>query len=618
MTMLASITMPEFSSDEVALLRRTEGVLSRHSYMRADLAAVSPIAKGLEDALSVRLGLLHSKGAPDDGDCVEALLGKLASWERELAARAVDEGGSDEVLLRYETTLLLHPTPGTSGAEPLPDVDRLTQGWERLRDQRSTRAVFQEKAQQNRDFFRHGAMLPFYWTRRARIRKHLPRIVFEHPALAETLFAIEQVGPLVDNFAFKGAAGVPWSTSVALADVAFLYMQLADEFLDELAAAAGGYDAVGRLLRRVYRADTSERPLIDLSLAHLHELGVEADRHYTKFGMSLAVLFDALTKVAASMDSLLEDADPSSVHATHVFLHHCFQTYLDEAALCDRAPQRRADRMRLQDTAWHFYRKNNMVMMLWLNLRARLLGLDPAKHVGAIRRWGYVLASFQIFDDLKDIALDVGRQPSYPLQIAANDFPEEFVWIEHRFGSQRRPVTRDEVPEVNEAASGTVQRCMRYSRLIALAHFDYTLRYAWDQRWRKSWMARRKSLNPGGAKPTASTHAVDRLVRSLLATERSEQGSAANDDQLAFALDTAAYEGSWQIYLALFPDVRAIYRFATLRIWMSPKEKAGAARRLLRRYPRARANALLGLTDGDVDHQVAGDGLEAFAKLIEV
>jgi hypothetical protein len=91
-----------------------------------------------------------------------------------------------------------------------------------------------------------------------------------------------------------------------------------------------------------------------------------------------------------------------------------------------------------------------------------------------------------------------------------------------------------------------------------------------------------------------------------------------DDEQLAFALDATAYEGSWQIYLALFPNIRAIYRFATLRMWMTAQEKARAARQLLRRYPRARANALVDLADADVDHQIAGDPLETFSKLIEI
>ena len=611
---------PPFTVDERVVLRRIEGVLARHPYMRADLGGLGPIAKGLEDVLSTRLAFLHTEGSVA-GSKGAALLGKLRGWEAQLADAVIDELGSEEARLRYETTLLLHPEPysrGESGTTAA-DVGKAIRAWEQLRDNRSPRTIRSEWVQQNRDFFRHGAMLPFYWWRRRRIRRLLPSVVLDEPALRETLFAIEQIGPIVDNFAFKGARVARDSTSAALADIAFLYMQLADEFLDELAATVGGHDAAGRLVQSVYRHDTSERPLCDLSLAHLRKAGVDPDAHTTKFGITLSTLFEALDQLAVTIDALLASADDAIVHATHLFLHHCFQTYLDEAELCGAAPGRRADQMRLQDAAWHFYRKNNMVMMLWLDLRARLLGLTPARHVTMIRRWGYLLSAFQIFDDLKDIALDLGKQPSYPLQIAANDFPEEFAWLEQRFRGERLPVTRDEVPEVNLRASGTVQQCMRWSRLIALAHFDNALLYAWDQRWRKSWTRRRSSLNPRGS-ATAQTrvHAVDRLVRVLSAMRGTDSMPEVDDEQLAFAVDATAYEGSWRIYLALFPNIRAIYRFATLRMWMTAAEKAQIARQLLRRYPRARANALVGLADADVDHQVSGDRLEAFSKLIEV
>jgi hypothetical protein len=621
MTVLATISMPPFAEKELVVLRRIESLLARHPYMRVELGGSGPIANELESVLSARLALLHTEGCRDDGSEVTALLGKLRRWEAQLADAVIDEEGSTETLLRHETTLLLHPEPH---AEEKPGatasaIERVTREWERLRENRTARLIFAEKTQQNRDFFRHGATLPFYWARRRRIRTLLPSIVLEVPQLRQTLFAVEQIGPLVDNFAFKGAGGVPFSTSIALADIAFFYMQLADEFLDELAVAVGGHDAAGRLVQSVYRNDTSERPLCDLSLVHLRKLGVEPDAHTTKYGVTLSTLFNALEKLADTMDELLGAADDATVHATHLFLHHCFQTYLDEVELCRSTVDRRADQMSLRDTAWHFYRKNNMVMMLWLDLRARLLGLEPSKHATMIRQWGYLLAAFQIFDDLKDIALDLGKQPSYPLQIASNDFPTEFAWIEQRFGARRRPVTRDEVPEVNVRAKGTVQQCMRWSRLIALAHFDNALLYAWDQRWRKNWTRRRNSFNPCGDTATdTGVHAVDRLVRTLLAMRGPDPTSAVDDEQLAFALDTTAYEGSWQIYLALFPNIRAMYRFATLRMWMTAEEKARAARRLLRRYPRARANALVGLADTDVDHQVTRDRLEAFSKLIEV
>ena len=621
MTILGSITMPRFTEEELATLRGIEGILARHPYMRADLGAAGPMSKELEDVLSARLAVLHTEGAPGEGQRDAELLRKLGDWEAQLARACIDEQGFAEARLRYETTLLLHPEPRgqEDASETAARLAAATGAWERLREGRPARAVLAEKAQQNRDFFRHGAMLPFYWARRRRIRKLLPRQVLDDPALRETYFAIEQIGPLVDNFAFKGAGGLPLSTSVALADFAFLYMQLADEFLDELATAAGGLDAAGRLVQSIYRSNLSERPLKDLSLGHLRAIGVDPERHATKFGISLAELFDVLDRLAHSIDALLAEADAAVVHAAHLFLHHCFQTYIDEVELCRHAPAGRADRIQLGDAAWHFFRKNNIVMMLWLDLRARLLGLQPASLAGAIRRWGYLLSTFQIFDDLKDIALDLGKQPSYPLQIAANEYPAEFAWIERRFGGRRHPLNRDEVPEVNLKASGTVQQCMRWSRLIALAHFDNTLLYAWDQRWRKSWTRRRHSFNPiGDSNVTAPAHAVDRLVRALAATRASDPSKAVDEEQLAFALDASAYEGARQIYLALFPNVRAIYRFGTLRMWMTAKEKAQVARRLLRRYPRARASALVELADADVDHQITSDGLEAFSKLIEV
>jgi hypothetical protein len=621
MTAVASITVPRFTETELSTLQRIEGLLMRHPYVRVELGGSGPIAAELEHVMSTRLALLHTEGAKDAGSEVGLLLGKLRDWEAQLAKASIDEEPSDEARLRYETTLLLHPAPQIENkpAWASAELTRLTRLWERLRKSRPVRSILAEKARQNRDFFRHGAMLPLYWMRRKRIRKLLPNVVLSHPGLRETLFAIEQVGPIVDNFAFEGAAGAPLSTSVAVADVAFLYMQLADEFLDELAAAAGGHKVAGQLIRSLYRHDPFNRPLRDLSLGHLRTIGIEPSSHITKFGITLSELFGVLEQLATTIDVQLAGANEAVVQAAHLFLHQCFQTYLDEVSLCARAQAHRADRMRLQDTAWHFYRKNNLVMMLWLDLRARLLGLQPARYTAAIRRWGYLLAAFQIFDDLKDIALDLGRQPSYPLQIAANDFPAEFAWIERRFGAQRMPLTRDEVPEVNLRASRTVGQCMQWSRLIALACFDNALLYAWDQRWRKSWTRRRRSFNPvGDSARRLPVPTVHRVVQALLAMRSNDASPIVDDTQLAFALDVAAYEGSWRIYLSLFPNIRAMYRFATLGMWMTAEEKARAARKLLRRCSRAQTSELVGLLEANVDHQITGDGLETFSKLIEV
>lgn len=612
------IHLPCTDPDELRTLRRLEALLEDCPYMRADLRATSPASKELEQILSVRLAWLHTEGLRRNRKGA-SLLAKLWKREEELAQAMAHEDDEGAARLRYETLLLLHPEPGKKSRTETGST-RLAAAiarWEHERQRRPTRMVFMEKCKQSRDFFRHGAMLPFYWVRRRRIRARLPRVVLDKTALRETFFAIEQIGPLVDNFAFGGALGIPTSTAVALADVTFLYMQLADEFLDELAAAMGGHDAAGRLLRTLYR-DDADRPLRELSLDHVRAIGIEPEHLATRFDLSLSQLFAVLEELGRTIDDLVAQAAPSVVGATRRFLHHCFQTYLDEACLGERASCNRADRMPLEDAAWHFYRKNNMVMMLWLDLRARLVGLDPARHAEAIRRWGYLLASFQIFDDLKDVAIDLGKQPNYALQIAAHDFPHELAWIEERFGSRRAPISRDEVAEMSLGARKTVQQCMKWSRFIALAHFDNVLLYAWDQRWRKSWTQRRRSFNPEGeVSDETDDHAVDRIMAALLAIRKSDESGEVDDEQLAFALDAAAYESSWQIHLALFPNLRAMYRFATLRMWMTSEEKALAARRLLRRFARTRATRSIGLGDLDVDHQIAGDGLEALSKVIE-
>jgi len=611
--------MPDFCRVERKELRRIAGTLARHPYLRADLRASSRTGVTLEEVLSLRLALLHTEGMSGNNHRDARLADKLRGWEGRLVEALRDEPDELEVRLRYETTTLLHPQADADCGSTSTERAKITSAWESRRTEASLRAVLGQKLRQNADFFRHGAMLPFYWARRWRIRRIVPASVLRHVALRDTFFAIEQLGPIVDNFAFRGRGGVPWSVDVGLADLAFLYMQLADEFLDELAAAAGGFEAAGQIVRARYRSDVGERPLTELTLRDLQNEHVDPHAHVTKFGMTLGELFVVLDELAVAMDDVLASSRDDVQHAAHLFLHHCFQTYLDEVELCERAPQGRADCLPLENTAWHFYRKNNLVMMLWLDLRARLLRLEPSSHEGAIRAWGYLLATFQIFDDLKDIALDLDKQPSYPLQIATHEYPAEREWIERRFRSRRGPMTRAEVTEVNLKASQTVMQCMDWSRLIALTHFDNALLYAWDQRWRKSWLRRAGSFNPEQEPRRARRpHAVDRLIRALVTLRRPEAHEPFEDAQLAFALDTAAYDGAWQIYLALFPDLRAMYRFATLRMFMTASEKAWAARKLLRRYPRARASALVGLTKGDVDHQVTGDRLEALTELIEV
>ncbi|MGB5521129.1 MAG: hypothetical protein WBM96_01065, partial [Polyangiales bacterium] len=163
MTVLASITMPSFEPHERLVLRRIEGVLARHPYMRVDLGSELSLAHELEGVLSARLALLHTEGPSN----APALRAKLRVWEAQLGDAVRDELGSEEVRLRYETALLLHPEPECADGDgrTAAEVARITRQWEELRGSRSLKSILAEKAAQSRDFFRHGAILPVYWLR---------------------------------------------------------------------------------------------------------------------------------------------------------------------------------------------------------------------------------------------------------------------------------------------------------------------------------------------------------------------------------------------------------------------------------------------------------------------
>ncbi|MEZ4286856.1 MAG: hypothetical protein R3A47_01630 [Polyangiales bacterium] len=364
------------------------------------------------------------------------------------------------------------------------DVDSLFSSIRTMEASRASmglRPWIREKIQQNRDFFRHGFSLPFYWMRRRTFRRRVPSQVFCHPELRETFFAIEQVGPIVDNFLFKGRVPIA-DLRTHIADVAFLYMQIADEFVDCL-LQSGGEVRVRSLVARFFDADRDEIPLERVCSGDLLELGFEPASGSEKYGFR----FDELIDLLSALREVLRKQTPVQTELNAFFVH-CFGTYLEELRLFDETPS--PDRLDPCVTATLFRSKTVDVMRRWLCLRAQLLGLDPTDYKIDIERWGYLLATFQIFDDLKDVGLDAGKQPNLALQLANWFYPNEYDAIVERVAKPPRPVDRDDVLFIDLHAPRTVMLCIAISRATAFRWFDPVLRYAWDQRWQKSWMQR--------------------------------------------------------------------------------------------------------------------------------
>jgi len=142
MTLIATMTMPRFNDEERSVLGRIERVLRRHPYLRAYLGGTGPIARQLDDVVSARLTLLHTEGVPAGGGPEATLLAQLREWESELVAALADEAGAERVLLRYETTRLLHPEPSDerSPAQASSKRAETTARWEVWRANRSVRS----------------------------------------------------------------------------------------------------------------------------------------------------------------------------------------------------------------------------------------------------------------------------------------------------------------------------------------------------------------------------------------------------------------------------------------------------------------------------------------------
>src|SRR5690606_34948748 len=216
-----------------------------------------------------------------------------------------------------------------------------------------------------------------------------------------------------------------------------------------------------------------------------------------KYATTLGGMLEALAALRAALEDSLRVLEDGGRHRARVrtFFDHCFSTFVDELHLPTLFAPTPLDRLPLAETQWHGYRKNNLVMMRSVALRMELLGVPVDAHLSALRAWGHVLSSFQVFDDMKDLFLDLGLQPSYPLQLAATHAPEEYAAIERAAPTQRRALDQDEPPSLARLAPKTILRCLQLARLMAHAHFDWLTHYVVDYRWRRSWLVRARAFH---------------------------------------------------------------------------------------------------------------------------
>lgn len=610
------------SDAELARLARAHLIEGPHRFVPiARDSRPTPSAERLEGLLNLRLAITHVALDPlDVGEVLAAsasrAIARLDAEERACLERA--ELDPDEAL-RYETSRFLDPPPPftgapyvNAGADALPG---LVARWEAVRARPEPFLPWlARKAKQHRQFYRIYLGIPLYAARMQRIHRGLPPSILRNPVALETFSALEQLGPVLENFVFDLGFRAASIDAVAIADYAFLYMQLADELVDNL-LKLGGEAGLRALIDRCYAPaarSTVFVPFEDLDASALRAVGIDPDERIPKYGLRVVDSIDMLAELRQVLLARIERvADPAATRAeVSAFFRHCFATFLDELELERLASGTRLDLLPYASVAWHFHRKNHEVMTRWLAIRARILGLDPHAHADTLARWGVLLASFQIFDDMKDIAVDLGHQPCYPIEIAHRTHPDELRFLEERFGPRDRSLDRNEVAEIDVAMAATIRDCMRWSRLLALSSFDWFLDYVSDYRWRRNWLLRPRSFHlppavdvPIEAGPLAvhreaidtGIAVIDAIFRYLAATHERLCPDEVDDGTLAFVLDVVGYDHTPAILRSILPDLATLYRFVNLRMRMSDREKAEVLRRLLRAHPEASRRGLLGL-----------------------
>lgn len=636
-------SLPE---DESLLFAEATEALRDAPYRVYPLGERAGEAALLSGLLSLRLHVMHEALNPlvtSERAVASARRLTLFLYEREQRAREAhtaqrrESSGAqrgtkpcvrpDLVGLRYDTLAALNPPPrALLEADPSPEtalaqrtdtlapapIAELVERWEAARAAETLGEYLRKKLAQNVDFFRHGFSLPAYWWRRRRIRRALTPALRENAVVMETFFAIEQVGPIIDGFVFR-ARGSQLSRAAGVADFAFLYMQMADELVDNLVHHLGAEGVLALVAEHYPRSLRGALliPFENLSDEALLAAGLDPATPIPKYRVSFSGMMSLLRDLHGLL--LLETQSAEATGCPRVaaelqdFFHHCFGTYLDELYLPSIATGTQTlDQLPLSDVQWHFFRKNNLVMMRYMALRARLTGLDPAEHGLSLQRWGYLLATFQVFDDMKDVWVDFGFQPNYALQSAAKLFPEDYAWLGENLALASNTsgapagVTRDEVTWLNAHVPRTILHCFRLSRLMALFCFDYLAMYAWDHRWRKNWMGRYRAFNPEGPSESTARAWLDAGRRAAatgdtaadtffalcqqLASASDELGG---DERLAFLLDALAYEHASSVYRATLPSPRRFYRYATLRMMLPAREKVALLQRWLRQHAAA-------------------------------
>lgn len=388
------------------------------------------------------------------------------------------------------------------------------------------------------------------------IAKGIPRPV------RTTYSAIAQATDVFNNFLLD----LPWfkqcSYDFAPTDLCALYIQLADEFIDNVKETICTESCIALLKKHwttVFGSD-DELPF-SRGINSLFEMeNIDLRTIETKYGIQCDELLAIVHTLGEEIFHRVRRFDGPRkrrfIEKFRLTIEQAFSTFLEELYISRSGmSQPTVDK----DLLEHYERKTSSVLGAWLELRAINAGLTVEVKSKEIRQWSRLFFDFQIFDDLKDIRQDFGKQPNL-LHAISNSYPQEASWLVENIASLTVDGELHGTLKINLNMPQSVAHLKLVSHVNGNAYFSPFLKATQNYRWKKSWLSSyfsfQKKSNPvrvdkvdgpslyvTDGRPLLNA-ALVALVSSITLYEQSKS----EDLYFAHCLDILEYDDKGYIY----------------------------------------------------------------------
>jgi hypothetical protein len=406
---------------------------------------------------------------------------------------------------------------------------------------------------------------PLLLFKRWRLRKgRLLKSMLDDPVSAEMWYSIEYVSPILNRFLFRLPYFRQLRGDTDLIDLVFFAMQTGDEFLDGVIDDMRKAGRLDELLDDL-RTDTGRwefyekngRICVSGQLADLAG-DIMTYGYSSKYDCSYSFLYERLVRTVDELNTRLENlAENASLRLAIIdFFNFCLSTAKDDIYFVARYGDTPVP---LPFIRWHFRKKNDMVMMKWILLRSQALML-PLIGESKLREWGAFLHNAQLFDDLRDVKIDMGLQPNVLHSLSFYTYKEEWNWLLENAERLPAHLVLKDILDVNFNMPRSVLHCMTFARVDGLKNFDWLTIKGAHLHWHWHWMSSSSKYKEGSSKKfllkeyfNGSRHSTGSYLMDMALESIHRLQSLMADEKLSISL-RSGYLFDMLMYDSVFRD----------------------------------------------------------------